>query len=187
MPTIDKIKLIEKTVLGKLSLETRELCASIRLMAFDVDGILTDGKLYYGSSGEAIKRFDVLDGQGLRLLMKKRIKVALITGRLNPIAAYYASEIGVDFFSQAIRDKKLELERIAKETGIAIKETGFMGDDIIDLPVMKITGFAASVPSSPSYISKFSHWISSKPGGNGAVRECCDILLAAKGHLEKFL
>ncbi len=183
---ISKPSISEMNILKNVPLKIRKLCSEIRLMAFDIDGVLTNGYLYYGLNGEILKQFNVLDGQGLRLLIQEGVKIALITGRSSQIASLYASELGVDFFLQGVKNKDLALNEIIQKVGISIKEVGFMGDDIIDLSAMKNVGFSASVSSAPFYVSRVADWISSKSGGNGAVRECCDLLLAAKNSLAHF-
>src|SRR5690606_7170100 len=156
------------------------------LMAFDVDGVLTDGRLWYGEHGEIAKGFHALDGHGMRLLKESGITVALITGREGPIVARRAADLGINLVQQGVRDKAQAITAIAQERGHALSEVGYMGDDIIDLAALQRVGFAASVPNAPAYISQVAHWVSSLPGGAGAVRECCDVILAAQGRLGAF-
>lgn len=177
----------EALVLARIAPALRERCATVRLMVFDVDGVLTDGGLYYNEHGEALKRFNVLDGHGLRLLMEGGLTVALITGRSGPIVARRAAELGIAEVMQGIRDKSTAVSELAQRLGVQLDHVGFMGDDIIDLPAMQRVGFAASVPGAPDYVRQAAHWVSLQNGGNGAVRECCDLLLAARGRLGGFL
>ncbi len=177
----------EALVLARVAPNVRERAAAVRLMVFDVDGVLTDGSLYYGENGELMKRFHALDGHGLRLLMEGGLKVALITGRSGPIVARRAAELGIADVQQGVRDKGAALAELAQRHSVQLSETGYMGDDIIDLPAMQRAGFSASVPNAPGYVSQSAHWIASLPGGSGAVRECCDLLLAARGRLAGFL
>ncbi|WP_459616751.1 KdsC family phosphatase [Bordetella sp. 2513F-2] len=177
----------EALVLARISPAVRERAAAVRLMVFDVDGVLTDGSLYYGENGEVFKRFHALDGHGLRLLMEGGVQVALITGRSGPVVDRRAAELGVALVQQGVRDKASALTELAQRLGIQLTETGYMGDDIIDLQAMQRAGFAASVPNAPGYVSQAAHWVSGLPGGSGAVRECCDLLLAARGRLGAFL
>lgn len=177
----------EALVLARISPAMRERCATVRLMVFDVDGVLTDGSLYYNEHGEALKRFNALDGHGLRLLMEGGLMVALITGRSGPIVARRAAELGIAEVMQGIRDKSSAVTELAQRLGVQLEQVGFMGDDIIDLPAMQRVGFAASVPNAPDYVSQAAHWVSLQTGGNGAVRECCDLLLASRGRLGGFL
>ena len=177
----------EALVLARITPAVRERAAAVRLMVFDVDGVLTDGSLYYGETGEALKRFHALDGHGLRLLMEGGLKVALMTGRSGPIVARRAAELGISEVMQGVRDKGAALAELALRSAVQLNQTGYMGDDIIDLPAMQRAGFAASVPNAPGYVSQAAHWIATQPGGGGAVRECCDLVLASQGRLGSFL
>ena len=184
------IKLVhpaEALVLARVAPAVRERAAAVRLMLFDVDGVLTDGSLYYGENGEALKRFHALDGHGLKLLTQSGVKVALITGRSSLIVSRRAAELGIADVLQDVRDKSAALNELAQRHGIPLNETGFMGDDLIDLSAMQRAGFAASVPNAPDYIVQSAHWVASRAGGNGAARECCDLLLAARGRLGGYL
>ncbi|HEY0296974.1 MAG TPA: HAD-IIIA family hydrolase [Bordetella sp.] len=178
---------VEALVLARVAPAVRELAAAVRLMLFDVDGVLTDGSLYYGENGESFKRFHALDGHGLKLLMQSGVKVALVTGRSGSIVGRRAAELGIADVLVGVRDKGAALTELTQRHGISVNETGFMGDDIIDLPAMQRAGFAASVPNALDYVAQSAHWVSSRPGGSGAVRECCDLLLAARGRLGSFL
>lgn len=177
----------EALVLARVAPAVRDRAAQVRLMVFDVDGVLTDGSLYYGENGELFKRFHALDGHGLRLLIEGGLTVALITGRSGPIAARRAAELGIADVMQGIRDKSAALTELCQRHNVTLTQTGFMGDDIIDLPAMKRVGFAASVPNAPGYVAQAAHWVAANPGGGGAVRECCDLLLAAQGRLGAFM
>lgn len=177
----------EALVLSRVNAETRERAQSVRLMVFDVDGVLTDGSLYYGEHGEALKRFHAQDGHGLRLLQEAGLDVAFITGRSGPILERRAAELGIKEVKQGVRDKGAALTEMAQRLGISMNHVGFMGDDIIDLSAMQRANFAATVPHAPVYVAQAAHWISTLSGGNGAARECCDLLLAARGKLGTFL
>lgn len=184
LPTISHP--VEALILAKVAPSITERARQVKLMAFDVDGVLTDGSLWYGEHGELIKRFNALDGHGLRLLREGGITVALITGREGPIVARRAAELGIPLVQQGVRDKAQAVAQLAQEHGCALAETGYMGDDIIDLAALQRAGFAASVPNAPAYVTQAAHWVSSQPGGSGAVRECCDLILAAQGRLGAF-
>ncbi|WP_094845049.1 KdsC family phosphatase [Bordetella genomosp. 9] len=177
----------EALILARLQPIVKERAAAVRLMVFDVDGVLTDGSLYYGEHGELFKRFNALDGHGLRLLAEGGVNVALITGRSGPIVDRRAAELGIAEVMQGVRDKGAALAALAQRVGVSLDQTGYMGDDIIDLPAMQRAGFAASVPNAPAYVAQGAHWVASHPGGGGAVRECCDILLACQGRLGALL
>ncbi|HUH87326.1 MAG TPA: HAD hydrolase family protein [Pusillimonas sp.] len=176
----------EALILAKTSPAVIERARQVRLMIFDVDGVLTDGSLWYGENGETMKRFNALDGHGLRLMREGGIAVALITGREGPIVARRAAELGISLVLQGVRDKAQALAALVQEQGHTLDQVGFMGDDLLDLAAMQRVGFAASVPSAPPYIAQAAHWVSSREGGYGAGRECCDLILAAQGRLKHF-
>jgi len=173
----------EALILSKVSAAVIERVRQIRLMAFDVDGVLTDGHLWYSPQGEQLKCFHVLDGHGLKLLMESGIIVALVTGRDGAVISRRAAELGIGLVQHNVRDKAQALQALAQEHGCNLSEVGYMGDDIIDVPAMQRAGFAASVPNAPTYVAQAAHWVSPSVGGAGAVRDCCDLILAAQGKL----
>lgn len=176
----------EALILAKATPAVIERARQVRLMTFDVDGILTDGRLWYGEHGEVMKGFNALDGHGLTLMRESGITVALITGRSGPIVDRRAAELGISLVHQGVRDKARALSNLAQEQGHTLAEVGYMGDDIIDLAALQRVGFAASVPNAPAYVAQVAHWVSTLQGGAGAVRECCDLILAAQGKLSAF-
>jgi len=176
----------ESLVLARTSSVLRERLARIKLMVFDVDGVLTDGSLWYGEQGEILKRFNALDGHGLKMLTTSGIKVALVTGREGPIVDRRAAELGLGDVIQNVRDKAAVLSELVSRYHLTFEDSGFMGDDLIDLPAMQRAGFAASVPEAPAYMTQTAHWVAAKSGGKGAARECCDLILAAQGRLGHF-
>lgn len=176
----------EALILTKASAAAVVRARHVQLMAFDVDGILTDGSLWYGENGETVKRFNALDGHGLRLIREGGVAVALVTGREGPIVARRAAELGISLVLQGVRDKAQALSELAQQQGHTLDQVGFMGDDILDLAAMQRVGFAVSVPNAPPYIRQAAHWVTSREGGHGAARECCDLVLAAQGRLRHF-
>ncbi len=177
----------ESLILARVSSDVRERAAKLRLMIFDVDGVLTDGTLYYGEHGEALKRFHALDGFGLRMLHESGIQVAFMTGRESPVVSRRAADLGIAEVQQGVRDKSSALTAPAHRHGLDLELVGFMGDDVIDLAAMQRVGFAASVPQAPAYVAQAAHWVSTLHAGEGAVRECCDVILAAQGRLAGYL
>jgi len=173
-------------ILARVPPAVVERARLIRLMCFDVDGVMTDGSLWYGESGEAVKQFNVLDGHGLRLMRESGITIALVTGRTGPIIAHRAADLGIALVLQGVRDKLQAVTELAAQQAVQMEQVGFMGDDLIDLAVMQRVGLAASVPDAPSYVAQAAHWVASRAGGHGAVRECCDLVLAAQGRLGAF-
>ncbi|MFA5704028.1 MAG: HAD hydrolase family protein [Advenella sp.] len=186
-PTLSIPHPAESLVLSKVPAHIREIAATIKLVAFDVDGVLTDGSLWYGENGEQLKRFHSLDGHGLKMLQQSGIMVALVTGREGPVVPRRAAELGIGELYQNVRDKSQLIEELASRHGIGLEQIAFMGDDIIDLPAMHKSGLSISVPNAPSYIIQAAQWVTSLPGGSGAARECCDMILASQGALSQYL
>ncbi|MCK9510617.1 MAG: HAD hydrolase family protein [Pigmentiphaga sp.] len=170
-------------VLARIAASVRDRAAAVRLMVFDVDGILTDGSLWYGEHGETIKRFNVLDGQGLRLLSAGGVAVAWITARGGPAVTRRAADLGVADLIQGVHHKGEALQTLMHRHGLGSAQIGYMGDDINDLPAMQLAGLAVTVPEAPAYVAQVAHWVTAQSGGHGAVRECCDVILAAQGRL----
>lgn len=164
-----------------------ERARRVRLMIFDVDGVLTDGGLRYGEHGEAIKTFNVLDGHGIKLLQQQGVKTAIISARNSAIVARRAADLGIAILRQGVHDKRAAFEQVASELGIEPAACGFMGDDVIDLPVMLRVGFAASVPNGHPEVKSRAHYVTALHGGRGAAREVCDFILRAQGTYEAAL
>lgn len=158
--------------------------ARIRLMIFDVDGILTDGSLHYGPDGELIKTFNVLDGHGIKLLQQAGVATAIISARQSALVAKRAADLGIKHLFQGVHDKRAAFEQLLAQTGIAAEETGFVGDDVIDLPILLRVGFAASVPNGHAEVRSRVHYVTQAGGGRGAARELCDFVLRAQGKYE---
>jgi 3-deoxy-D-manno-octulosonate 8-phosphate phosphatase (KDO 8-P phosphatase) len=161
-----------------------ERARPLRLMAFDVDGVLTDGTLYYTDEGAELKAFHTLDGLGLKMLQAAGVELALISGRRSNAVAARAANLGVARLFQDVADKLSVFERIRGELGLEARACGFMGDDLPDLPVLTRCGFAATVPEAPDAVRACAHYVSRTPGGRGAAREVCDLILRAQGALD---
>lgn len=167
--------------------QANERAARIRLMIFDVDGILTDGSLHYGPEGEVIKTFNVLDGHGIKLLQQSGVATAIISARKSALVARRASDLGILHVRQGVHDKRAAFEQLLDETGIVAEACGFVGDDVIDLPILLRVGFAASVPNGHPEVRKRVHYVTRVAGGAGAARELCDFILHAQGNYEAAL
>jgi 3-deoxy-D-manno-octulosonate 8-phosphate phosphatase (KDO 8-P phosphatase) len=163
--------------------QARERARALRLMAFDVDGTLTDGSIYIGATGELFKRFSVHDGLGLVWLREAGIEVALITGRRSDIVAQRARELGITTVLQGVADKATVLRQCCDQRGLALESCGFMGDDWPDLPALQIAGLAATVAQAPEALRQAAHWQASQAPGAGAVREFAEFILEARGEL----
>lgn len=164
-----------------------ERASKIKLMIFDVDGVLTDGGLRYGAEGELIKTFNVLDGHGIKLLQEYGVQVGIITARNSAIVARRAADLGIQHLKQGVHDKRLAFEQVIQAVHLTPEECGFMGDDVIDLPVMTRVGFAASVPNGHPEVQTRAHYVAQVRGGHGAVREVCDFILRAQNKYEAAL
>ncbi len=164
--------------------DATERARSLRLMAFDVDGVLTDGALYLTDRGEEMKRFNSLDGLGTKLLAGTGVELAIITGRTSRLVAARAAELGIRHVYQGVEDKLAVLEDLRARLGLALGACGYMGDDLPDLPLLVRCGFAATVPDAPEVIRARAHYVTRRPAGHGAVREVCELILAAQGALE---
>jgi 3-deoxy-D-manno-octulosonate 8-phosphate phosphatase (KDO 8-P phosphatase) len=164
-----------------------ERAKQVRLMIFDVDGVLTDGGLRYGPQGETLKTFHVLDGHGIKLLQQFNVKTAIISARESAIVAKRAADLGISLLHQGVHDKRAAFEQLLVELDLAAEQCGYMGDDLIDLPVMTRVGFCASVPNAHPEVRARAHWVSDLPGGLGAAREVCDFILRAQGNYETAL
>ncbi|MGB6054476.1 MAG: HAD family hydrolase [Burkholderiaceae bacterium] len=161
--------------------------AGLRLMIFDVDGVLTDGRLYYSPDGEGMKVFHVLDGQGIKLLQQSGVAAAIISARQSPVLARRAADLGIAHLQQGVHDKRTAFEQLLEKTGLAAHQCGFIGDDVIDLPILLRAGFAASVPDAHIEVRQRVHYVTQAAGGHGAAREICDLILRAQGNYETAL
>lgn len=154
----------------------------IRLLALDVDGVLSDGRLYFQTDGLEIKAFHTQDGHGIKLLRQAGIEVALITGRDSPMVSRRAAALGIDHVHQGRDDKLDTLRQLCEHLGLTLDQTAYCGDDLPDLAAIKRCGLGISVPNAPAYIRSHADWVTERQGGHGAVREICDALLEAQGH-----
>jgi 3-deoxy-D-manno-octulosonate 8-phosphate phosphatase (KDO 8-P phosphatase) len=161
--------------------------ARIQMMIFDVDGVLTDGGLYFGPGGEALKRFNVLDGHGIKLLGQAGVVTAIISARQSDIVLRRAADLGISHVRQGVHDKRSGFEELLRECNIDPDHCGFIGDDVIDLPILTRVGFAASVANGHPEVRSRVHYVASAMGGHGAAREVCDFILRAQGKYEAAL
>ena len=156
-------------------------------MLFDVDGVLTDGRLWYGAAGEAFKAFHVLDGHGIRMLAQTGTAVALLSGRRADSVAARAAELGIAHVLQGIEDKQRAFEALAAQLGVCADEAGFMGDEVVDLPVLRRCGFACAPAEAHELVRAHAHYVARAPAGGGAAREVCEFVLRAQGRLDAAL
>ncbi|RUR42550.1 KdsC family phosphatase [Vreelandella populi] len=154
----------------------------VRLLALDVDGVLTDGRLYFQADGIEIKAFHTQDGHGLKLLKRVGIHVALITGRDSPMVSQRAASLGIPHVYQGCEDKLATLKTLCQHLNLDLSQVAYCGDDLPDLAPIKRAGVGITVPNAPDYMLTHADWITDRLGGHGAVREICDTLLEAQGH-----
>lgn len=156
--------------------------AAIRLLVLDVDGVLTDGRLYYGPRGETLKVFHVRDGYGLRRLKDAGVQLAVISGRSSPAVLRRCRELGIDHVVQGADDKLAAFERLLARTGLRAAQCACIGDDVPDVPVLRAAGLSFAVADAHPEARRAAHFVTKLPGGRGAVREVCDRLLQARGR-----
>ncbi|MCW8194377.1 HAD hydrolase family protein [Proteobacteria bacterium 005FR1] len=171
-------------------LSEQELAARarrIKLLLLDVDGVLTDGRLYFGNNGEELKAFHILDGHGIKQLQTSGVKVGIITGRESALVVRRARELSVEILIQKSPDKVISLQQVASDEGLQLEQIAFMGDDYPDLPVIRRVGLGLTVANGHPEVRAHAHWQSRRSGGDGAVREACDMIMQAQGTYEAAL
>jgi len=163
--------------------EIYDRAKNIRVAAFDVDGVLTDGTLYYADSGEELKAFNVRDGHGMKMLKDSGVALAIITSRSSRSLEARARNLGIDLLFQGAADKLAAFQELLGRCGVGANACAYAGDDLVDLPVLKRCGLAVSVPDSPALVRRHAHYVTRARGGNGAAREICELILHAQGTL----
>lgn len=171
----------------RTELDHMRRAAAIKVMIFDVDGVLTDGSLTYGPDGEVTKTFNVLDGLGIQLLQKSGVATAIISARNSPIVVRRAADLGIAHVHQGIHDKRVAFARLLEATGFTADQCGYIGDDVIDLPLLLQVGFAVTVPTGHPEVQHRAHYVTRAGGGRGAVREVCDMVMRAQGTFDAAL
>lgn len=161
--------------------------ANVRLLILDVDGVLTDGRLYFGPQGEALKIFDVRDGHGIKLLLEAGIEVAILSSRRSEAVEVRARELGIAHVLQGEADKRAGLQRLLADLRLSPGQCAFIGDDWPDLPVLKRVGLAATVADAVPEVRDAAHWIAPAGGGRGAVRQLAELILRAQGKFDATL
>jgi len=164
-----------------------EKAARIRMLVLDVDGVLTDGQLYFDNQGNEMKAFCTRDGLGLRALQSQGTELAFITGRQSEIVAQRAAQLGITHVYQGRNDKLNAFNDLLSDTGMDEQNVCYAGDDWIDIPVLDRVGLSVSVADADPVVKNRVHWVTSLGGGKGAVREICDLLLAARGLDQRVL
>jgi 3-deoxy-D-manno-octulosonate 8-phosphate phosphatase (KDO 8-P phosphatase) len=167
--------------------EVLEKAKQVRLLALDVDGVMTNGRLYFDQAGQEMKAFSTRDGMGIKALQRCGIAVALITGRQSPMVSQRADELGIELVFQGSDNKSRALQTLLQTTGLSAEQVCYAGDDWIDLPVLKQVGFSVTVADADPLVRQNVDWVSKEAGGMGAVRTLCNLILAAQGQIDALL
>ena len=160
----------------------KERLQKVKMLLLDVDGVLTDGRIIYSSDGTETKAFDVKDGHGLKMIQRAGIKVGIITGRQSTVVEHRAKELGINIVYQGVKDKLVPFREILDTCSISEDEIAYVGDDIVDLPILLRVGFAATVADALPEVRERVHYVSDRKGGKAAVREICDLILKESGR-----
>lgn len=158
--------------------------ARIKLIIFDVDGVLTDGSLYLDDEGREIKAFFSLDGHGIKMLKKSGVDIAIITGRSSNLMRVRAKNLNIDHLHQGAEDKLEAFMELTTKLGMSAEQIAVMGDDVVDLPMMRRCALSICVPAAPESVQQYAHYVTQLPGGKGAAREVCELIMRAQGTLD---
>ena len=174
-----------------LAVELIERIRNIKLAVFDVDGVLTDGCLHYGSNGEELKVFNALDGHGMKMLQESGVELAIISGRESKALERRAKDLRIAQLFMGVENKLNMFESLIKSLSLSRAQSAGLGDDVVDLPFLTHCGFAACVPAAPAYVRQHVHYVTTAQGGHGAAREFCDLIMQTQGTwdaaLKKYL
>lgn len=158
--------------------------AKIKLLVFDVDGVLTDGRLIIGDDGQEYKSFFSKDGLGMKMLQQTGVKIAVITARTSEVVIHRMQSLGIKHIYQGRLEKLPAFEEILAKLNISAEESAYVGDDVIDLPVLLRAGLAITVQDAHPLVKQHAHWQTPQPGGRGAARDVCELIMQAQGTLE---
>ncbi|MEG1467174.1 MAG: 3-deoxy-manno-octulosonate-8-phosphatase KdsC [Hafnia sp.] len=173
------------TCYGPVARKIMDSAADIRLVICDVDGVLSDGLIYMGNNGEELKAFNVRDGYGIRCLITEGIHVAIITGRQSKLVADRAATLGIEHLYQGQSDKLIAFEKILSDLNLQPNQVAYIGDDLIDWPVMAKVGLSVAVADAHPILLQRAQYVTRIAGGRGAVRELCDLILQSQGKLDE--
>jgi 3-deoxy-D-manno-octulosonate 8-phosphate phosphatase (KDO 8-P phosphatase) len=165
----------------------QERARGVRLMIFDVDGVLTDGTLLYGPQGEELKAFSAHDGHGLKMLAASGVQCALLSGRRCAAVATRAAELGIETVFQGVEDKLEIFQQLIAQQRLTMQQTGYMGDELVDLSVLTRCGFACAPREAPEAVRTRVHYVAEAAAGRGAVREVCELLMRAQSTFDRTL
>jgi 3-deoxy-D-manno-octulosonate 8-phosphate phosphatase (KDO 8-P phosphatase) len=164
-----------------------EKAARTELVLFDVDGVLTDGSLYLGDDGQEYKAFHSRDGHGMAMLQEAGVRIGIITGRTSQVVVHRMASLGIEHVYQGRRDKLPAFEELIAKLEVPAESVAFVGDDVVDLPIMTRVGLAIAVADAHPLVLRHAHWQTPTPGGRGAARDVCELILEARGQLDGLL
>jgi 3-deoxy-D-manno-octulosonate 8-phosphate phosphatase (KDO 8-P phosphatase) len=167
--------------------EILDKAKTIKLLVLDVDGVLSDGRLYFSNSGDEIKAFSTLDGQGIKMLQRSGVEVAIITGRSSELVKRRANNLGIEHLIQGREDKLTALDELIAIVGVNYSEIAFLGDDLPDLAAIRKAGLGMTVANGHHFVVEHADWQTQARGGEGAVREACELIMRAQGSLQAAL
>ena len=161
-----------------------ERARPVKLAVFDVDGVLTDGRLHFLEDGSEFKSFSTLDGQGIKMLMNAGVETAIISGRKTPVVERRAKNLGIPHLFQGREDKLVVLDGLLAQLGLSYEQVAYLGDDLPDLPVIRRVGLGMAVANAADFVREHAHGVTRARGGEGAAREFCELILRAQGRLD---
>lgn len=167
--------------------DIQDKAAAIRLIVFDVDGVLTDGSLFIGDDGQEYKAFHSKDGHGMVMLRESGVEIAIITGRTSEVVRIRMESLGIRHVYQGKRLKLPAYRELKRSTGLSDQQIAYVGDDVVDLPVMTKVGLAIAVQDAHPLAKQHAHWVTPSGGGRGAAREVCELIMDAQGTLQPAL
>lgn len=167
-----------------MSDELLQRARAVKLAIFDVDGVLTDGRLYFLPDGSEFKTFNTLDGHGIKMLIASGVQTAIISGRKTPVVERRAQNLGIQHLFQGREDKLVVLDGLLAELGLNYEQVAYLGDDLPDLPVIRRVGLGMAVASADGFVRQHAHGVTQARGGEGAAREFCELILRAQGNLD---
>jgi 3-deoxy-D-manno-octulosonate 8-phosphate phosphatase (KDO 8-P phosphatase) len=165
-------------------MDAKTRAARIKLIAFDIDGVMTDGGLHYTDDGGELKTFNVQDGLGLKFMQRAGFELAIVTGRTSGVVAARAADLGIEHVYQGVANKRAAVADLLEKLGLHWPDCAFMGDDVIDLPAMTQCGLAIAPANARAIVKEYAHAVTDAAGGHGAVREAIEFILAAQGKLD---
>jgi 3-deoxy-D-manno-octulosonate 8-phosphate phosphatase (KDO 8-P phosphatase) len=158
--------------------------AQIKLVIFDVDGVLTDGRLFYTDDGTELKTFHSRDGHGMKMLQQSGVPIAIITARTSTLVEHRMANLGIKHVFQGQKEKLPAFEKLIDQLGVTADEVAYVGDDVVDLPIMTRVGLAVAVADAHHLVLQHAHWHTPHSGGQGAARDLCELIMEAQGTLD---